>query len=450
MSKNRILFSAVGDTDPVRDYYDGAMLHIVRYYRPQKVYLYLSKELMKNEKYSHLYSRAIKVLDSNIEVKIYPKAEADLLDDVYDFDKFYKIFYNIIESIRVDNDNYELLLNLSSGTPAMKSTMFMLSVALNDKNMKLIQVTTPDKKSNRDKEHIDVKDENVEEIVRCSYDEVDFGRDGMNRCIEQNLIETKKVFVLHNVKKMLAKSDYSGLNDLVEQNENILEEKTCNYVRHIYNRYIGNYDLAEQIARKIGYDDLYPIKNADTLRITEKFNVIKIKSKRGELQDWLVLIYNVIEKLYEQILLSNNIDISKFVDKGRIDKIKFKKLYNKYYNLFSDDELSKNFCDLHFIKIIEFIDENLKNDLKFFKDMKLCRNAVAHNLEFLKKEEIEKRSGIKIDKFETLVKKYMYDYKINTTTEDLTKSLNIYESVEKMILECFENEIKQIQNISDT
>ena len=37
----RILFSPIGNTDPITNNYDGAMLHIIREYRPDKVYLCL-------------------------------------------------------------------------------------------------------------------------------------------------------------------------------------------------------------------------------------------------------------------------------------------------------------------------------------------------------------------------------------------------------------------------
>ena len=37
------LFSPVGNTDPIRYFYDGSMLHICRVYEPDVVVLYLSK-----------------------------------------------------------------------------------------------------------------------------------------------------------------------------------------------------------------------------------------------------------------------------------------------------------------------------------------------------------------------------------------------------------------------
>lgn len=44
----RILFSPIGTTDPIKNYRDGSMLHICRKYKPDKVYLYLSAEMMEH------------------------------------------------------------------------------------------------------------------------------------------------------------------------------------------------------------------------------------------------------------------------------------------------------------------------------------------------------------------------------------------------------------------
>ena len=44
------LFSPVGNTDPIKYFHDGSMLHICRKYKPDIVYLYLSREMVKNHK----------------------------------------------------------------------------------------------------------------------------------------------------------------------------------------------------------------------------------------------------------------------------------------------------------------------------------------------------------------------------------------------------------------
>ena len=50
-----ILFSPVGGTDPIswNNGYDGAMLHIARVYRPDKIILYLSAEMVEFHEKDH-------------------------------------------------------------------------------------------------------------------------------------------------------------------------------------------------------------------------------------------------------------------------------------------------------------------------------------------------------------------------------------------------------------
>ena len=39
----RVLFSTLGMTDPIKNDFDGPLLHILRYYQPEKVYLFMTK-----------------------------------------------------------------------------------------------------------------------------------------------------------------------------------------------------------------------------------------------------------------------------------------------------------------------------------------------------------------------------------------------------------------------
>lgn len=41
-----ILLSGVGDTDPIRNFHDGPMLHVVRKYLPEKIVLVYSKSFV--------------------------------------------------------------------------------------------------------------------------------------------------------------------------------------------------------------------------------------------------------------------------------------------------------------------------------------------------------------------------------------------------------------------
>ena len=53
----KILFSPVGGTDPMseKNDHDGAMLHIARHYKPDIVYMYMSKEILESQKRDDRY-----------------------------------------------------------------------------------------------------------------------------------------------------------------------------------------------------------------------------------------------------------------------------------------------------------------------------------------------------------------------------------------------------------
>ena len=60
----KYLFSPLGGTDPISqsNYKDGSMLHICRFEKPDKVYLYLSKEMVEYEQQDNRYSYCLNKL----------------------------------------------------------------------------------------------------------------------------------------------------------------------------------------------------------------------------------------------------------------------------------------------------------------------------------------------------------------------------------------------------
>ncbi len=73
-----VLFSPVGMTDPIKGHKDGPMLHIVRYYRPKKVVLFLTGEIMERHEKDDRYCRTIRAVcpyltDEDIQVIESPK-----------------------------------------------------------------------------------------------------------------------------------------------------------------------------------------------------------------------------------------------------------------------------------------------------------------------------------------------------------------------------------------
>ena len=140
-----VLFSPIGTSDPIRGGFDGSMLHITRYYKPEKVYLYYSEDMYERDLVDNKCELAIKILNPKIQViKFKGKALP------YDFDSFIVEFNRIINTISEENPDSEIILNVSSGTPQMKSTLCLEAVTTN-KKIRVVQVTTPIEGPNTDR-----------------------------------------------------------------------------------------------------------------------------------------------------------------------------------------------------------------------------------------------------------------------------------------------------------
>ena len=115
--KQTILFSPVGGTDPISNTNgrDGSLLHICRVYQPDKVILYMSKEILDNQAKDDRYRYCLDRLAQNQGRKMeYEIIERPNLSNVQEFDFFYQDFRRIIARItEMMEDDDRLLLNVS-------------------------------------------------------------------------------------------------------------------------------------------------------------------------------------------------------------------------------------------------------------------------------------------------------------------------------------------------
>lgn len=126
------------------------MLHICRHYLPDIVYLYLSHEMLETHKKDNRYMDTIerlgKLLNHSFEVHI---IERDDLINVQQYDIFYQDFRDEIQKIEKTMDSSDkLLINMASGTPAMKSALFVMAT-LAEYRFQPIQVSTPGRERNK-------------------------------------------------------------------------------------------------------------------------------------------------------------------------------------------------------------------------------------------------------------------------------------------------------------
>lgn len=175
-----VLFSPVGGTDPISNCRDGAILHICRKYKPDCVMLYLSEEMLKYHDMDDRYCRTLRLLEAELGFHMEILEEnRPKLSDPHLFDTFYGDFEGCIHRLQDLYPNHKLLLNLSSGTPAMKGALAVLTQII-DLDVQGIQVSSPRRAHNGERESLD--DYNIELSWECNDD-----RDAekyIDRCLE--------------------------------------------------------------------------------------------------------------------------------------------------------------------------------------------------------------------------------------------------------------------------
>ena len=243
---SRILFSPIGSSDPIKHYSDGSMLHICRYYKPDKVYLYLTYEMFEHHKKDNRYLYCIeklgKLYNHNFQVEIIKRED---LKNVQDYEIFYEEFRKCIDKIEetmLSED--ELLINISSGTPAMKNALLILST-FSEYSFKPIQVSTPLEKGNED---IDTYD--VELQWDCNVDNEVFDNNH-SRCEEVKTKNLLTLFKVNMIKKYVTAYDYVAAYKMADTMKNQMSEVGKLYLEQAVERLQLNQIKVFDIAKKM-------------------------------------------------------------------------------------------------------------------------------------------------------------------------------------------------------
>ena len=198
----RILFSPIGSTDPIKYFHDGSMLHICRQYKPDTVILYMSKEITQRHRHDNRYIRTIELLEESINHHFDIRVIEDIeFKDVQKYDIYYQLFHDIIKDIsgNMDKDD-ELIVNMASGTPAMKSALLILAT-LAEYSFTPIQVNSPLNRMN-----VTYENRNEYDVVSNWQLNKDNELDSDNRCEEVRCMNLIRLLKLETMKKHIFRS----------------------------------------------------------------------------------------------------------------------------------------------------------------------------------------------------------------------------------------------------
>lgn len=211
----KVLFSPIGTADPLTQLGDGPMLHIVRHHRPERVVLFLSPQMSEYERQDHRYTKAIQLLVADWPEE--DKPEVSLIesgtDEVYKFDIYISEFEKKLNEIAKKNNGDPILVNVSSGTPAMEEALVALG-AFGRLNLTLLQVTTPRRGPNQTYDRENPHGYDLELLWACDPDNEDEASCRISEVKSPNFGDR---LLLENIRSLIAGYDYTAAASLANQ-----------------------------------------------------------------------------------------------------------------------------------------------------------------------------------------------------------------------------------------
>lgn len=394
----KILFSPVGGTDPIslNNCRDGSLLHICRVYKPDIVYMYMSAEIITNHEHDNRYiyclDKLCNLLGHNMEYRIIEKRN---LKNVQDYDYYYTDFRNTIKGVIDDMDESDtLILNVSSGTPAMKSGLIVLAT-LGEFNCKIVQVVTPERAMG---EHSHMGYD-VETLWELDEDNVE---DFENRCIEVHCPTLSIIKSEELIKSQILSYDYSAAYSIAKTLPQEYTNDYIDFIKFAEARMQLDFSTADPLDRG-NEASFFPVRSSNEKKYFEYALSLDIKLKRKEYVDFVRGITPIIVDLLELILKHTfRLDINTYCmtdknkmrrwDRCKLDGTPVLEAIKKEFPNFDYKMISS----VHLVAIIKnmFDDADVSGLAAEMRSVEEnVRNIAAHDIVSITEEVIVKRTG---------------------------------------------------------
>ena len=379
----KVLISAVGNTDPIRNFHDGALVHIARRYRPDKIIIVFSEELIRKK---DDIEKVIRSIDSEYLPEIVYHEPIILNNEVHIFDTMFDQFDDIIREYYTKDD--EFILNLSSGTPQIKSALFVLN-RLSEINVKAVQVPSPEKKSNAGVRHDDSED--IDVLIDTNLDNK---QDYVDRTIEDTSDKFQQGLIKKTLRDFIKKYDYKASLEIANQFPDFPGLKDCRKKLQDIVDSLDRQDIPQLLQKKKWSEEQKKVLNA--------YLTIDLQKERGNYSEGLIRIKNLTEFILEDYIGNRYPEfLDNYVNESE-----------KYYLGIQD-----------YNKILQIKDRTLYDKIKPILRINKTRNTVAHRLDSIKAEDL-KQLGPVLKTLKGLVKEqYQFTEKDFDFYKDLNKEL---------------------------
>ena len=345
----KVLISAVGNTDPIRNFHDGGLVHIARKYRPDKIIIVFSEELIRKK---DDVEKVIRSIDSKYVPEIVYHEPIILNNEVHIFDTMFEQFDAIIREYYTKDD--EFILNLSSGTPQIKSALFVLN-RLSEINVKAVQVPSPENKSNAGVGHDDSED--IDVLIDTNMDNK---QDYVDRTIEDTSDKFKQGLMKKTLRDFIKKYDYKASLELANQLPDFPGLKNCRKKLQDIVDSLDRQDIPQLLQKKKWSEEQKKVLNA--------YLTIDLQKERGNFSEGLIRIKNLTEFILEDYIEN-----------------RYPGFLDNYMN-----ESEKNYLGIHdYKKILQTKNRTLSDNIEPILKMNKTRNKVAHRLDSIKAEDLK-------------------------------------------------------------
>lgn len=382
----KILISAVSDSDPIRGFHDGALVHIARKYRPDKIIIVYSDKMLPNKERNN---KVLFSISENYRPEIIIHEKIIIGEDVFIFDKMYDEFSKIINECYSKED--EFILNLSSGTPQICAALFIIN-RLSGINVKAVQVASPQKGPNTEDKH-DLS-EDIDDLISLNEDSTD---QFVDRTLEDSAEKFSQDLMKKTIRDFITKYDYKASLELANQLPDFSGLKEARKKLQDIVDALDRQDIPQTLKNRKWSDEKKKVLNA--------YLTIELQKERGNFSEGLIRIKTLTEFILED-----------YIDN------RYPGLLDRYV-----DESEKYFLGIwDYSKILKEKREwTLYNQIKPMINMNTSRNTLAHRLDPLQSEELRQLGSV-LKNLKALVKE---QYQFNE------KDFNFYKELNKELLE---------------
>lgn len=281
----QVLFSCLGTTDPVRGEHDGPMLHILRHYRPESVFLVLTPEIREFDNRDARFEKAREWIAAHWDgyCPAFRYYDVDVRD-AHDMDALDQPLHDAMAALSAAHPDAEILVNVTSGTPQMQIILSQMAMDMRYR-ARGVQVNNFERKAGTS-QRTNAKDYDVELELLCNEDEA---ADAENRCVEPKLYAMSREYARRQIGLLLDARDFEA----VEQLRDRLPEELGLLARHLAERSRLHDAEARRLAgglRGLPFA-LYPYKTGSRgayAQVVEYYLLMKNRAQTGNYTEFVL------------------------------------------------------------------------------------------------------------------------------------------------------------------